>query len=173
MDFFLFVFLSRRRNPRETREMSDSSQEPETDEMERSAQDEQKRKKNNESSHYSLIISLNSTIYLYRKDKRSRVGVSGGRRGSCQTPCKTTSRRSSSSSTSLPLPHGGSLSALGRETNGIEFQQKLPLNLFLSLLSPPSTHLQVHARHLNLIKGGGGESRQVKGGGETRNGTKK
>jgi hypothetical protein len=67
------------------------------------------------------------------------------------------------------------LSALGRETNGIEFQQKLPLNLFLSLsfLSPPSTHLQVHARHLNLIKGGGGESRQVKGGGETRNGTKK
>jgi hypothetical protein len=61
MDFYLFVFLSRRRNPRETREMSDSSQEPETDEMERSAQDEQKRKKNNESSHYSLIISLNST----------------------------------------------------------------------------------------------------------------
>jgi hypothetical protein len=141
-----FSFCLSRLSRRNPREMSDNQQ-SETDETERSAQDEQKRKKNNESSHYSLIISLNSTIYLYRKDKRSRVGVSGGGRGSCQTPCKTTSRRSSSSSSSLPLPHGGSLSALGRETNGIEFQQKLPLNLFLSLsllVSPPLTYKYMH-----------------------------
>lgn len=43
----------------------------------------------------------------------------------------------------LASSHDGSSSALGRETNGIEFQQKLPLNLSLSL-SPPLTYKYMH-----------------------------